>query len=263
MTLSAGKTTFRALFDSVRGEIPEIQRDYAHGRTDESSTEIRESFLEDLRDVLDPEGSGRLMDLDFIYGRLADDVLYPLDGQQRLTTLFLLHWYLANRDDRFDEFESWAVGPDNHARFTYRVRSSATSFFDKLVRQRVATKELPAPINSAYSSRVSRPEWSDRAVAESALRRRGRRSGGGGRQGVDIQRSKPRWPALHPSYHSPLPLYLPSPRSGGKANMAPSPNWLSRTLSPAAPSTPCASVEGWRWKESLPYPTASLGMASR
>ena len=45
MTLSAGKTTFRALFDSVRVEIPEIQRDYAHGRTDESSTEIRESFL--------------------------------------------------------------------------------------------------------------------------------------------------------------------------------------------------------------------------
>ena len=164
-----------------------------------------------------------------------------------------------------ERVEPWFLFFDKKRKYVEELKANIEAWDEKPDNARIFCRhgEFSAPINSAYSSRVSRPEWSDRAVAESALRRRGRRSGGGGRQGVDIQRSKPRWPALHPSYHSPLPLYLPSPRSGGKANMAPSPNWLSRTLSPAAPSTPCASVEGWRWKESLPYPTASLGMASR
>ena len=36
------------------------------------------------------------MGLDFVYGDVKDGVLRPLDGQQRLTTLFLLHWYVAS-----------------------------------------------------------------------------------------------------------------------------------------------------------------------
>lgn len=37
--------------------------------------------------------------LDFIYGDLSESgVLTPLDGQQRLTTLFLLHWYAAKKE---------------------------------------------------------------------------------------------------------------------------------------------------------------------
>jgi hypothetical protein len=37
-----------------------------------------------------------------VYGDVRAGVLQPLDGQQRLTTLFLLHWYVASRADKLD-----------------------------------------------------------------------------------------------------------------------------------------------------------------
>ena len=73
-------------------EIPLIQRDYAQGRTDARASDIRERFLDVLHEALT---EGRDVGLDFIYGEVEDGTLRPLDGQQRLTTLFLLHWYLA------------------------------------------------------------------------------------------------------------------------------------------------------------------------
>ncbi|OEJ13669.1 hypothetical protein BFL38_02665 [Brachyspira hampsonii] len=40
--------------------------------------------------------------LDIIYGVNDDNIFYPIDGQQRLTTLFLFHWYIYNclKEDR-------------------------------------------------------------------------------------------------------------------------------------------------------------------
>ena len=55
----------------------------------------------------------------------------PLDGQQRLTTLFLLHWYLAWSDDRLADYKAMFLD-GRHSRFTYRVRPSSTEFFDSL-----------------------------------------------------------------------------------------------------------------------------------
>jgi hypothetical protein len=57
----------------------------------------------------------------------------PLDGQQRLTTLFLLHWYLAWHDNAIPQFQEMACGT-HHSRFSYEVRPSSTEFFDELVR---------------------------------------------------------------------------------------------------------------------------------
>lgn len=78
--------------------IPKIQRDYAQGRP--SAKKIRERFLSSIYGAIDKESSTPI-ELDFVYGELArvnGDILFmPLDGQQRLTTLFLLHWYLAKR----------------------------------------------------------------------------------------------------------------------------------------------------------------------
>lgn len=84
--------------------IPMIQRDYAQGRP--SAAQVREEFLAAIKEKLRlPAGDPSLpMNLDFIYGSVvrSDDqsLFVPLDGQQRLTTLFLLHWYLAWHDDR-------------------------------------------------------------------------------------------------------------------------------------------------------------------
>lgn len=77
--------------------VPLIQRDYAQGRDDKHSNDVRERFLDDILNALK---DNKKLELDFIYGKLEkiSDSVYkfiPLDGQQRLTTLYLLHWYLG------------------------------------------------------------------------------------------------------------------------------------------------------------------------
>ena len=99
------KLSFKTLNDCYAVVIPMLQRDYAYGRIDES--EKRDSFLSNLRSYFmtsDPH------ELDFIYGSVdSNNNLKLLDGQQRITTLFLLHWYLAlvkdqNNTCHFSEF---------------------------------------------------------------------------------------------------------------------------------------------------------------
>jgi hypothetical protein len=138
--MKTGSSSFRALFgDGHRVEIPVIQRDYAQGREDEHSREVRRRFLDALGEALHAEGvdGAAALDLDFVYGRwkATDLTLEPLDGQQRLTTLFLLHWYLSSLDGAFDEFRSWITLPNGGSRFTYRTRPAAREFFDALVSQ--------------------------------------------------------------------------------------------------------------------------------
>lgn len=112
---------------AARIEIPIIQRDYAQGRKDPATTRIRGAFLEVLRQALT---DNQTVSLDFVYGELLGDRLIPFDGQQRLTTLFLLHWYLAARSALPDEECSFLAG------FTYRTRFSARHFCANLVSQR-------------------------------------------------------------------------------------------------------------------------------
>jgi hypothetical protein len=106
-----------------RIEIPLIQRDYAQGRLGRAVGRIRDSFLGVLHDAVT---GGAPISLDFVYGDVDEGTLRPLDGQQRLTTLFLLHWYLAHRADRLDEEQGWK-------RFTYATRPSARLFCERLV----------------------------------------------------------------------------------------------------------------------------------
>ncbi|MEZ4879292.1 MAG: DUF262 domain-containing protein [Chitinophagales bacterium] len=73
-------------------EIPIIQRDYAQGR--EREEELRENFLKFLLEAV----NGTPKELDFVYGSVKDKIFQPLDGQQRLTTLFLLHWFIAVKE---------------------------------------------------------------------------------------------------------------------------------------------------------------------
>jgi hypothetical protein len=131
--METGLTSFRQLFgDGERIEIPMIQRDFAQGRPDQK--ELRVNFVENLHRALQVDTSADPLDLDFVYGRwrASDKTLEPLDGQQRLTTLFLLHWYLANCDGGIDDFRSW-MSSDSGACFSYRTRESAKEFFDALV----------------------------------------------------------------------------------------------------------------------------------
>jgi hypothetical protein len=105
-------------------EIPLIQRDYAQGRTDGRVQEIRARFLDVLYDAL---AGDEKVGLDFIYGDVEDGTLRPLDGQQRLTTLFLLHWYLGYRAGQIAEQQAWMS-------FSYATRPSARLFCQRLVK---------------------------------------------------------------------------------------------------------------------------------
>jgi hypothetical protein len=130
------QVTFRGLFDQhAIVKIPIIQRDYAQGRM--SATEVRTEFLTVLCRTLEKNGEDATLplDLDFVYGSVessAQQAFLLLDGQQRLTTLFLLHWYLAWKDGKWDEFKAFIKDGDK-SRFSYSVRPSSEEFFDFLV----------------------------------------------------------------------------------------------------------------------------------
>jgi len=132
-------TSYNALFSQrpddapavERIEIPIIQRDYAQGREDNSVARIRENFLDVLHDALT---GGPPVSLDFVYGDVESGTLRPLDGQQRLTTLFLLHWYLAWRAGRLEQEQGWK-------RFSYATRASARLFCERLSRSAPPSEE--------------------------------------------------------------------------------------------------------------------------
>lgn len=105
-------------------EIPIIQRDYAQGRINKDVTRIRNRFLTSLYDALTENNP---IKLDFVYGEIKDLKLIPLDGQQRLTTLFLLHWYIA-RHEGIEEKEFGFLKA-----FSYSTRYSAREFCQSLI----------------------------------------------------------------------------------------------------------------------------------
>lgn len=158
------KLTFNGLFDRVEFvEIPIIQRDYAQGRKDEY--EVRNTFLDALYLALttDRTNTNQSLDLDFIYGNIDYGIFSVLDGQQRLTTLFLLHWFLAVKNHRTAEFrERFTI--NNKSRFTYKTRPSSTEFFDALTAddnfENKLTQPEPEGLNTySVSELISDSNW--------------------------------------------------------------------------------------------------------
>ena len=131
MSTQINGETFLHLISEKKIVIPKIQRDYAQGRQDSKSTEIRDSFLSSIIDVLDSNQEEKLV-LDFIYGSTKEKTLFvPLDGQQRLTTLFLLHWFLIPKDKLF--LLGTKTNNSSISHFSYETRISSKDFCDYLV----------------------------------------------------------------------------------------------------------------------------------
>lgn len=136
---------FLSMYTAV--EIPILQRDYAQGRLDPRTKGINrkgENFVSVLFNAL-REGKGLHMDI--IYGSIEirdgdhpeEKTFIPLDGQQRLTTLWLLHWYLSQWEERSEEIASLLQ------RFTYATRSTARDFCQRLCSLRLTRDELTNP----------------------------------------------------------------------------------------------------------------------
>lgn len=123
--------------------IPIIQRDYAQGRTNDDTKEVRTDFLDALYTYLKENKPNR--DLDFVYGTLQkgddDERIHfiPLDGQQRLTTLFLLHWFLyqiSDDEELKNKFREKLLDSEK-SQFTYETRQSSIDFCDALMKANV------------------------------------------------------------------------------------------------------------------------------
>ena len=127
--------SFMDIFDAFFGEEPEslqlkkivipiIQRDYAQGRLDPNVSRVRSRFLESLYKAI----TEKPITLDFVYGDIDEKgTMTPLDGQQRLTTLFLLHWYASKKESIPQEQCQFLKN------FSYETRYSARYFCLELV----------------------------------------------------------------------------------------------------------------------------------
>jgi hypothetical protein len=164
-TFEARLTSFSGLAVALGGtgdsrvEIPLIQRDYAQGRRSANVTRIRSHFIEEVISALAPGASP--LHLDFVYGDLdSTGAFMPLDGQQRLTMMFLLHCYLA-----------WGVGVHpldfDWAKFAYSTRPEARDFCKLLV-----TCKVPGQCNPSEWLKDSPdylPTWDGDATVQSML----------------------------------------------------------------------------------------------
>lgn len=133
--------TFKSFLCKYHVIIPMVQRDYAQGRTSADINRVRDRFLTAIKNyLLQPESNHKVMKMDFVYGetekvwsktetnKLEKIIVTPLDGQQRLTTLFLLHWYAAKKETN--------LLPENYdflKHFTYDIRPSSRDFCSRLL----------------------------------------------------------------------------------------------------------------------------------
>ncbi|NHW58470.1 DUF262 domain-containing protein, partial [Escherichia coli] len=68
------------------------------------------------------------IELDFVYGSVKNNILQPLDGQQRLTTLFLLYWFIAIKENKLSaELKKLLT------KFNYETRTSSKEFCNDLI----------------------------------------------------------------------------------------------------------------------------------
>ena len=132
------KTTFWRLLSEKKIEIPHYQRDYVQGWTETNANksadkyekdrikEIREGFVSKLFDAITKEKN---LSLNLIYGSEngSNSYFVPVDGQQRLTTLFLVHWYIALKADQL------AKQKKEFSNFIYQTRKTSNEFFNLLI----------------------------------------------------------------------------------------------------------------------------------
>lgn len=124
-------TTFLELLRQGGVLIPHIQRDYAQGRPQKSAQELRDRFLEALHRALT---GGEGLHLDFVCGLRSAGGFIPLDGQQRLTTLFLLHWYTL--EEAAEPAASEGFKPALFKYFRYETRSTTSDFLREMIAHR-------------------------------------------------------------------------------------------------------------------------------
>ncbi len=165
--MSAITGTPNTLFDLLnkyRVIIPGIQRHYVQGDDTVKAKDVRTTFI---RDIFSHIKTSEPLSLDFIYGPIdtsETDAFIPIDGQQRLTTLWLLARYFAdflNSSDR-----RAVLGILN--RFSYEGRIHSSRFCEAFTSEgsSFVTTERRPPSDAIRHSAWFNPFWmKDKTVA--------------------------------------------------------------------------------------------------
>jgi len=105
-------------------QIPKIQREYVQGQNEKG-----EKFAVSIFKKLTENPCKKNLSLDLVFGSVKNKyedgkvikVFEPVDGQQRLTTLFLLYWYIGYVEHKTSEISVLS-------KFSYETRKSSKEF---------------------------------------------------------------------------------------------------------------------------------------
>lgn len=114
-----------ALLSRYRVVIPGIQRHYVQGANNPKAESVRKQFIKEIFTAIEEKQNE--FNLHFIYGPIntdGEDSFVPVDGQQRLTTLWLIARYAAEKAEPSDRKDLLSL----LSRFTYEDRINAKRF---------------------------------------------------------------------------------------------------------------------------------------
>lgn len=109
--------------------IPGIQRHYVQGANNPKAESVRKQFIKEIFTAIEKKQNE--FNLHFIYGPIntnGEDSFVPVDGQQRLTTLWLIARYAAEKAEPSDRKDLLSL----LSRFTYEDRINAKRFCQAL-----------------------------------------------------------------------------------------------------------------------------------
>ena len=118
-----------ALLSRYRVVIPGIQRHYVQGANNPKAESVRKLFIKEIFTAIEEKQNE--FNLHFIYGPIntdGEDSFVPVDGQQRLTTLWLIARYAAEKAEPSDRKDLLSL----LSRFTYEDRINAKRFCQAL-----------------------------------------------------------------------------------------------------------------------------------
>lgn len=109
--------------------IPGIQRHYVQGANNPKAESVRKQFIKEIFTAIEEKQNE--FNLHFIYGPIntdGEDSFVPVDGQQRLTTLWLIARYAVEKAEPSDRKDLLRL----LSRFTYEDRINAKRFCQAL-----------------------------------------------------------------------------------------------------------------------------------
>lgn len=152
--INENRYNFWKLIKKYKIIIPMIQRDYVQGRKNKKVNEIRKNLIGNIKLALNGE---KELDFDFIYGSTKEkdngiNELSLLDGQQRITTLFLLHLYFAKKENEKLDEDTQKIFHN----FSYQNRVTSRDFCRSLVDEEFKITEDK---NISISDTIKQKTW--------------------------------------------------------------------------------------------------------